>query len=48
MVNACLVHSTCMYCMEPNIEQVHGAGVFSLIEYVAGESDQEKKERLIL
>ena len=50
MVNACLVHGTCMrmHCTGPNIEQVHGVGVFSLIERAAGESDRERKERLIL
>ena len=40
MVNACLVH-----CTGPNIERVHGVGVFSLIERAAGESDRERKER---
>ena len=40
MVNACLMH-----CTGPNIERVHGIGVFSLIERAAGESDRERKER---
>ena len=40
MVNVCLMH-----CTGPNIERVHGIGVFSLIEHAAGESDRERKER---
>ena len=37
MVSAFLVHGTCMrvHCMGPNIEQVHGVGVFSLIKRAA-------------
>ena len=39
MVNACLVH-----CMGPNIEQVHGVGMFGLVGHAVGESDRERKE----
>ena len=44
MANACLMHGTGMHCTGPNIEQVHGVGVVSLIERAAGENDRNRKE----